>query len=191
MKAVKKFFDIVYWILLTICKIGFIGMVVITSWVIINRYFIKSPMSWGEPVVLMFMVYMSLISTALAIRKDVHIRMQIIDFLVPEKAMPAIRAFGQILIFGFGLFLFIYGCKFTRIAGRNVITGMTIKSSWLFMAGPIAGAAIVLMEIERFINFWARVAKGEHLHVGKGLEEEAEALIEDAAEIIENSEDFK
>ena len=181
----------IYWILLTICKIGFIGMVVITSWVIINRYFIKSPMSWGEPVVLMFMVYMSLISAALAIRKDVHIRMQIIDFLVPEKAMPFIRAFGQILIFGFGLFLFIYGCKFTRIANRNVITGMTIKSSWLFMAGPIAGAAIVLMEIERFINFWVRVARGERLHVGKGLEEEAEALIEDAAEIIEQSEDLK
>ena len=191
MKAVKKFFDIIYWVLLTIGKIGFIGMVTITTMVIINRYFIKSAMSWGEPVVLMFMVYMSLISAALAIRKDVHIRMQIIDFLVPEKAMPFIRAIGQILIFGFGMFLLIYGWKFTLIAGRNTITGMTIKSSWLFMAGPISGAAIVLMEIERFINFWHRVFTGERLHVGKALEEEAEALIEDAAEVVEQREDLK
>ncbi len=191
MKAVKKFFDIVYWILLTIGKIGFIGMVAITSWVIINRYFIKSPMSWGEPVVLMFMVYMSLISAALAIRKDAHIRMQIIDFLVPDKVMPVIRAFGQILIFGFGLFLLIYGIKFTHIAARNIITGMTIKSSWLFMAGPISGGAIVLMELERFINFWHRIYTGERLHVGKGLEEEAEALIEEATGTIKRSEDVQ
>ena len=189
MKTVTKFFDMVYWFFLTICKIGFVGMIVITTSVIINRYFIKSPMTWGEPVVLMFMVYMSLISAALAIRKDTHIRMQIIDFMVPEKVMPAIRAFGQILMFGFGMFLFVYGCKFLNIAKRNIITGMSIKSSWLFMAGPISGAAIMLMEIERFINFWHRVATGQKLEISRCHEEEAESLVEDAAEIIQHCEE--
>ena len=106
---VKKFFDAVYWFFMTICKIGFIGMVGITTYVIINRYFIKSPCTWGEPVVLMFMVYMSLISAALAIRKDTHIRMQVVDLFVPKKVICVMRGTAQVLIFFFSIFLIIYG----------------------------------------------------------------------------------
>ena len=83
MEKVTKFFDWVYWFFMTTCKLCFIGMVSITAFVVFNRYIIKGSLVWGEPVVLMFMVYMSLISAALAIRKDTHIRMAVIDMLVP------------------------------------------------------------------------------------------------------------
>ena len=178
---VKKFFDAVYWFFMTICKIGFIGMVGITTYVIINRYFIKSACTWGEPVVLMFMVYMSLISAALAIRKDTHIRMQIVDLFVPKKVICVMRGAAQVLIFFFGVFMIIYGIKFSKLAGRNIMTGVGIKSMWLYISVPIAGVAMCLMEIERFINFCDRVRRGVTLEGGT-IEDDAKAMAEEAAE---------
>lgn len=179
MKKVTKFFDVVYRIFMTTCQIAFVFMVVICFAVVVNRYIVKQPMAWGEPVVLMCMVYMSLVSAALAIRKDTHIRMQLIDFFLPKKGVCVLRAAGQILIFFFGLFMLIYGAKFTELAGRNVMTGVGIKSAWLYIACPIAGAAMCLMEIERFINCIDRIKRGVTLEEDT-LAAQAKAMVEEA-----------
>lgn len=181
MKQVTKFFDWVYWFFMTFCKICFIGMVAITAFVVFNRYIIKNSLVWGEPVVLMCMVYMSLISAALAIRKDTHIRMSIIDFLVPKKVVCVFRGAAQVSIFFFGIFMIIYGWKFSMLAGKNMMTGVGIKSMWLYLACPMAGVALCLMEIERLINFFDRVKRGVTLEGGT-IEDEAKALAEDALE---------
>jgi len=178
---VTKFFDWVYWLFMTSCKLCFIGMVGITSAVVINRYIVKNSMTWGEPVVLMCMVYMSLVSAALAIRKDTHIRMQIIDFIVSKRTVAVMRAAAQIGIFIFGLFMICYGWEFMfRVARRNIMTGVGIRSTWLYLATPVGGLAICLMEIERCINFFDRCRRGVTLE-GGSIEDEAKAAVEDAA----------
>lgn len=187
MKLVTKFFDSVYWFFMTTCKLAFIGMVAITACVVFNRFFIKQSLVWGEPVVLMCMVYMSLVSAALAIRKDTHIRMTVIDFVAPEKVVAVMRGAAQVAIFGFGLFMIIYGWQFSMLAGRNVITGVGIKSMWLYIVCPVSGVAMCLMEIERFINFFDRFRRGVSFQ-GNTIEDDAKALVEDAAEQIRESE---
>jgi TRAP-type C4-dicarboxylate transport system permease small subunit len=161
--TVTKFFDAVYWFFMTICKLFFIAMVGITAFVVFNRYVIKSSLVWGEPVVLMCMVYMSLCSAALAIRKDTHIRMQIIDYFAPKQFIRFVRGAAHVTIFAFGIFMIVYGWKFSMLAKRNLMTGVGITSMWLYLACPFAGVAVVLMEIERFINFCHRVAHGQTL----------------------------
>lgn len=166
---------------MTSCKLCFIGMVGITAAVVFNRYVLKGSMVWGEPVVLMCMVYMSLVSAALAIRKDTHIRMMIIDFVAPKWVVAIMRCAAQIGIFIFGLFMIYYGWDFiVRVARRNIMTGVGIRSTWLYLANPVAGVAICLMEIERLINFFDRLRRGVTLQGGT-IEEEAKELVEDAA----------
>ncbi|MBB6215322.1 TRAP-type C4-dicarboxylate transport system permease small subunit [Anaerosolibacter carboniphilus] len=187
MKWVAKFFDGVYCFFMTSCKLAFIGMVVITTYVVFNRFFIKSSLVWGEPIVLMCMVYMSLVSAALAIRNDTHIRMSVIDFIVPEKVVSVMRGAAQVGIFGFGVFMIVYGWKFSMLAGRNTITGVGIKSMWLYLTCPAAGIAVCLMEMERLINYFDRRRRGIILH-GNTVADDAKALVEDAAEQIRETE---
>lgn len=163
MNTVTKFFDAVYWFFMTICKLFFIAMVGITAIVVFNRYVIKNSLVWGEPVVLMCMVYMSLCSAALAIRKDTHIRMQVIDYFAPKQFIRFVRGAAHVTIFTFGLFMIVYGWQFSMLAKRNLMTGVGITSMWLYLSCPFAGIAVVLMEIERFINFCYRVAHGQTL----------------------------
>ena len=186
MEKVTRFFDFVYWLFMSFCKICFICMVLITAIVVFNRYFIKSQLVWGEPIVLMFMVYMSLVSAALAIRKDTHIRMQIVDFILPKKVVNCMRGAANIGIFIFGLVMIVYGVGFTKMATRNVITGVGIKSAWLYAACPISGTAICLMEIERLINFIYRI-KNHIASDALTAAEQAQKLAEEGKAESENS----
>lgn len=187
MKRVTKFFDGVYWLFMTSCKLAFIGMVAITAYVVFNRFVIKHSLVWGEPVVLMCMVYMSLISAALAIRNDTHIRMSMIDFIAPEKVVSVMSATAHVAIFGFGIFMVFYGWQFSKLAGRNFITGVGIKSMWLYLSCPVAGIAVCMMEIERCINFFDRLRRGDTFH-SNTVADDAQALVKDVEAQIRETE---
>lgn len=154
--AVTRFFDVVYFLFMSFCKLCFIGMVLIIAYVVFGRFVLNNSPVWGEPIVLMCMVYMSLISASLAIRRDTHIRMTIIDYLAPPRVINILSATAQIMIFGFSIFMIVNGWQFAMLAGKNVITGVGIKSMWLYLSVPLAGVALALMELERLINFIAR-----------------------------------
>lgn len=168
MDRVTRIFDIVYWFFMTICKIFFALMVVLTSYVVFNRFVLKGSLPWGEPIILMCMV-----SAALAIRKDTHIRMTVIDMFLPDNVLCVLRALAQICIFAFSGFMIVYGWRFSMVAGRNVITGVGIKSMWLYLSVPFAGIALCLMEVERLINFFDRRRRGVTL---LQIEREQDAL---------------
>lgn len=161
MEKITKFFDAVYWIFMTLCKLFFIGMVVVTSYVVFGRYVLNNSPSWGEELSLMCMVYMSMISAALAIRKDTHIRMTVVDLFLPEKAVNFLKGLANFGIFVFSIFMIRYGWSFAMLMGKSQMTGMRIKSMWLYLAIPIAGVALCLMEFERLINFVYRLKGGE------------------------------
>ena len=141
---------------MTFCKILFIMSICITSYVVFCRYILSKTPRWGEQSILLCMVYMSMISAALAIRKDTHIRMTIIDLFLPEKVVGFFKGLAQVAIFGFSWFMIIYGWQFAQLMGRSMMTGLRIKSMYLYLAIPIAGVALCLMEIERLINFFYR-----------------------------------
>ena len=81
----KKIFDYIYAFFVTACKLLLIITVVITAYLVFGRFVLHSQPVWGEEVVLMCITYMALISAALAIRDDSHMKMTVIEFLVPAK----------------------------------------------------------------------------------------------------------
>lgn len=161
MEKITKFFDCVYLVFMTVCKLFFIGMVVVTAYVVFGRFVLNNSPSWGEELSLLCMVYMSMISAALAIRKDTHIRMTIIDLFLPEKVVGFFKGLAQVMIFCFSWFMIIYGWQFAKLMGESKMTGLRIKSMYLYLAIPIAGVALCLMEIERLINFFYRMKEGK------------------------------
>ena len=161
MEKVTKFFDYVYLVFMTLCKIFFVGMVVVTAYVVFGRFVLNNSPSWGEELALLCMVYMSMISAALAIRKDTHIRMTVIDLFLPEKVVNFFKGMAQVMIFCFSWFMIIYGWQFAQLMGRSMMTGLRVKSMYLYLAIPIAGVALCLMEIELLMGFFYRIKGGK------------------------------
>ena len=77
---------------------------------------------WGEQAILLCMVYMALISASLAVRTDTHIRVMLIDYLLPKRAIGFLKAMSHVMIFGFSLFMIIYGIQFLSLIHISTAT---------------------------------------------------------------------
>lgn len=155
----KKFFDFVYAFFLVVCKLLFIVTVVMTAYLVFGRFVLHSQPVWGEEIVLMSITYMALISSALAIRDDSHMKMTVIEYLVPEKFIGVLKFLALLAILVFALFMVIEGWKFTEIMALSKMTGLQIKTSWLYAAVPVSGIAIILMVLEKFLETFGVIEK--------------------------------
>ena len=159
----RKFYDGVYWVFMTFCKLVFIASIAITSYVVFMRFVMSKTPRWGEQAILLCMVYMALISASLAIRTDRHLRVVLIQYAFPEKirkkAMEVLHALSQVMIFLFSLFMIVYGYQFTVLMSKSVLSGIPIAKSWLYAAVPVAGVCMLLMQSERFILFILKLMK--------------------------------
>jgi TRAP-type C4-dicarboxylate transport system permease small subunit len=146
----KGFYDIIYRITMSFCKMLLITQIVITSIVVGGRYIFNFSPAWGEEVILTCMVYLALVSSSMAIRTNAHIRMTALDNYLPKKAVGILDVLGDIVIFAFGLIMTVEGWSYAQgIGSKGYYTSIpTLSKFWLYFPVVIAGVLIVIFEIE-------------------------------------------
>ena len=147
---IRPFYSAVYKVVMLLCKLMLIADILVTSWVVLQR-FVPSipPANWGEEVILTLMVYMAVLSASLAIRRNAHIRMTLFDNKLPKKAIPYLDLFSDILVL---ILAFIMAFEGLKLA--NKIPGFFIALTWLpkfwqYFPISLAGFAMIFFEIER------------------------------------------
>ena len=150
----KKFYDIIYRIFMTFCQCVFVVSIVVTSYVVFARYILHFTPRWGEQLILLCMVYMTMISASLAVRKDTHIRVTLMDFIFPKPFVTFLKYFAHIGISAFSLFMIFSGVQFCSLMTKSVLSGLPIKQAYLYAAVPLAGVAMLIMESEKYILFY-------------------------------------
>ncbi len=76
LKKADAVYDKMYKLLMLICKLLLIADICITTESVIGRFVLVIPdPAWSEEIVLILMSYMAVLSAALAIRRNAHIRM--------------------------------------------------------------------------------------------------------------------
>ena len=153
-ETVDKFrpvYDIVYKIVLFICKLLLIGDILITSFSVLGRYvsFIPDP-AWTEEIVLTLMCYMAVLSAALAIRKKSHIRMTAFDRYLPDAALRALDILADIAVLCLAVIMMVTGWQFASTLGSmgTFVSIPSLSRFWKYFPIPVAGVAMLLFEIE-------------------------------------------
>lgn len=148
---IKPFYDMVYKIILILCKLLLIVDIAITSMAVVGRYvsFIPDP-AWSEEVVLTCMAYMAVLSAALAIRKGSHIRMTAFDNYLPKKVVISLDILADIAVLILAFVMLIVGWNYAvNIGGKGTYVSMPFLSKfWMYFPIPLAGLAMIVFEIE-------------------------------------------
>ena len=169
LEKVRPLYDWTEKILMFICKIFLIGDILITAWSVAGRYipFITDP-HWSEEIVLTFMVYMTVLSASLAIRKGAHIRMTAFDTYLPKKVIKVLDVLADIAVLALGIVLLIYGIKFCNspLALKGKYASLPgLSKFWQYMPVPVAGVSMIIFELEQiFLHieaFWTNDEKKE------------------------------
>ncbi len=135
----------------SIPKLLLITDIVITCVVVAGRYvpFFRSP-SWGEEVILSCMSYMAVLSAAIAIRKGAHIRMTVLDPYLNKKVVQALDVLADVCVLILGVIMLVIGWRYaSTIGSRGTYISMpTVSRFWMYFPIPLAGAAMIIFQIE-------------------------------------------
>ena len=167
LEKIKPLYDWTYKILMFICRILLICDIVITCWSVAGRYipFITDP-HWSEEIVLTLMVYMTVLSASLAIRRMAHIRMTAFDRYLPKKALNVLDLLADIAVMVLGIYLVVYGIKFCNsplsVNGKYASIP-TLSKFWQYLPVPVAGVSMIIFELEQVFRhleaFWLPAKK--------------------------------
>ena len=120
-----------------------------------GRYisFIPDP-AWSEEVVLTCMSYMAVLSAALAIRRGAHIRMTALDQYLPAKLVKALDILADIAVLVLAVIMLTVGWKYASgIGSKGTYVSMPkVSRFWMYFPVPLAGAAMLIFEIEALYN---------------------------------------
>ena len=152
---IKPVYDVTYKVMLTVCKLFLIADILITSMAVAGRYisFIPDP-SWSEEVVLTLMSYMAVLSAALAIRRNAHIRMTALDRFLPKAVVKFLDILNDLLVFVLAFIMVTVGWRYaTTIGSKGTYVSMTwLSRFWMYFPIPVAGFAMIIFELEAIYN---------------------------------------
>lgn len=161
---IKPFFDYVDKLVLFICKILLVIDIAITAMAVTGRYipFVPDP-AWSEEVVLSCMAYMAVLSAALAIRRNAHIRMTAFDNYLPPKVLVALDLLADIAVLALGFVMIFVGWSYAqRLGARGFYVSMpSLSRFWMYFPVPLAGVAMVIFELEMIYNRIKKLVLGE------------------------------
>lgn len=152
---VRPVYDIVYKVVLFICKLLLVADILITSYAVAGRFipFISDP-SWSEEIVLTLMSYMAVLSAALAIRRGAHIRMTAFDTYLPKIVVKILDILADAAVLALGVIMLVCGWNYaSTLGGRGFYVSMPwLSRFWMYFPVPLAGGAMIIFEVEALYN---------------------------------------
>lgn len=152
---IKPAYDITYKFVMFICKLLLIADILITSFAIVGRYVPAIPdPAWSEEVVLTCMSYMAVLSAALAIRRNAHIRMTALDRYLPVKLVKALDVLSDVAVLILAVIMIVVGWQYASgIGSKGTYVSMpNLSRFWMYFPVPLAGVAMLIFELEALYN---------------------------------------
>lgn len=161
---IKPVYDVMEKVLMFICKILLVTDIIIAIYSVVARYasqaahtydalaFLKffSNSSWSEEIVLSCMAYMAVLSAALALRHNAHIRMTAFDRYLPPMLIKALDVLSDVAMLALALVMLIVGWEYTTTIGaRGTYVSMPwLSRFWMYLPVPVAGFFMIVFELE-------------------------------------------
>lgn len=160
----KPVYDVIYKLVLFLCKILLIADILITCMSVAGRYisFIPDP-SWSEEMVLTLMAYMAVLSAALAIRKGAHIRMTAFDIYLPKKVVTVLDILSDAMVLVLAVVMLVVGWQYaSNIGAKGFYVSMPwLSRFWMYAPIPLAGLFMIIFEVESLYSHIRKLVLGE------------------------------
>lgn len=143
--------DLISNIMIGICVLIFALMVFSVFYGVLGRYlpFVKNP-RWTQELAILCMVWLCFIGSGYAIKEGLHVRMTIIEFVVPGPVAAWLHRGAYILLLAVNVFWVVYGAQIVQMTqkARMPATGWPLSITYVSVAvGGIYGAAMSLYRI--------------------------------------------
>lgn len=146
MKVTDRLYQITDWI----CRFFMLGMVLIVTIVVVGRFIFNNTPGWGEELAITCMIWFGLLSSAMAEKRNDHIRIKILDTVYPKGLVRVFRIIHYFAKIAFSIVLIVVGAQLTIFNIPVVMSGLPLSESVIYASGPITGVLMLIFLLARF-----------------------------------------
>lgn len=145
--------DVISTGMLILCVLVFAVMVFAVSYGVIGRYlpFVKNP-RWTQELGILCMVWLCFLSAGFAIKEGLHVRMSIINYLVPKKTASFFHGCAYILLLVINAAWVVYGVQLMQLTKMAKMSATRWPMSVIYMSVVIGGIYGASMSLYRLLK---------------------------------------
>lgn len=134
--------------------LGMVCLVVMVMSVIMavfSRYITQKSMAWAEELAIICIVWLCMLSAQMGVYEGTHIRMTLIENILPEKIWKGIYRYADIVPLIVNVIIVIFGCKIASTNGMNRLPSSGWPLLTEYLALIVSGAAGTVLALGRII----------------------------------------
>lgn len=154
MERITLFFDKISAFLLGIFMIG---ITIALCAEVVARYFLKISMPWISELVMIMFIWLCFIGIGIGLKRQAHVRIHLLINYMSANIGRGIVCLADLLVFGFGVVLFVYGIGYFN--GNKLMTFpiLDISFGWRAIVVPISGLYVMVYGICETAQNWRKL----------------------------------
>ena len=133
---------------------GFMGLFVTVTVLQVIARLLKISAPWTEEIARYSFIWMTLVGSAVAVKHRQHVRVDILESIVPAKVRPFIYWISMGLFMVFALVLLVYGCDVCAdlIRAPQKTAVLQISTVWVYASLPVGMFLTVARLIQSMVT---------------------------------------
>ena len=122
---------------------------------VIMRYIFHNSLSWSEELARYLFLYLIWIGAAYAVKRESHLRIQIILSKIPSKHLNKFEVFIYLIWLGFTMFLFLSSLKMTIniFSSGQLSPAMRIPMGYAYVSIPLGTGLMCFRIIQKMLKW--------------------------------------
>lgn len=137
-----------------------LAMTVLTSYQIICRFVLNNASSWSEEGTRFIFVWASFIAAGIGIHEHIHIGIDIVVGLFPEKIRKGVAMFVHFAISVFGVYLSYSGIALMKMTTGQRSPALGYPRGWLYLPILIMGIMCIFYGLLEITLIFKQMKKG-------------------------------
>jgi len=152
LKGMDTVFDLLTRVCQLIAGIALVGMTIMFAWLVYGRYVLNDTPTWVEQVSHLLLMVIAFLGAAAGVRQDTHLSVVLFRTAVPSSVRTIFVFVTDVLMAGFGGFMFWYGLELTKFKWTTLIPLIQVPEGFRSLPLTICGALVFIFSIGHLIR---------------------------------------
>lgn len=152
LKGMDTVFDLLTRVCQLIAGIALVSMTIMFAWLVYGRYVLNDTPTWVEQVSHLLLMVIAFLGAAAGVRQDTHLSVVLFRTAVPSSVRTIFVFVTDVLMAGFGGFMFWYGLELTKFKWTTLIPLIQVPEGFRSLPLTICGALVFIFSIGHLIR---------------------------------------
>ena len=145
-------FNLLSRICLILAGTALVAMTLMFAWLVYGRYVLNDTPTWVEQVSHLLLMVIAFLGAAVGVRQDTHLSVVLFRSVVPSMVRTVFVFITDVLMAGFGGFMFWYGLELTQFKWKTLVPLIRVPEGLRSLPLTICGALVFLFSMGHLIR---------------------------------------